>query len=132
MLRRTLLLNALGGTLALMTGGMLQARESGTVKPRKAKIKSKNIRIHASKFVYSPNRITINQGDKVTLELTSSDAVHGFSIPDLNVRSDIPPGQVILLTITAPQAGELMFLCDNFCGDGHEKMQGKITVLAKS
>jgi len=50
----------------------------------------------------------------------------------LNVRTDILPGQITRLTITAQQSGDFIFLCDNFCGEGHEKMQGKLTVIAAS
>lgn len=138
MLRRTLLKNMLGGTLVLLLGETLAQTAStnssavNNIKPHKHKVKQNTIRIHASKFVYTPNHITLTEGDSIVLELTSSDAVHGFFIPDWNLRSDIPPGQVTLLSIPPAQVGEYVFLCDNFCGDGHEKMQGKITVVARS
>lgn len=139
MSRRVFLRNVLGSvaTLLVATGGLAQV-PSGQTKPAKPPKTAKtramrphNIKIRASKFSYSPNHITIYQNEQVVLELTSIDAVHGFSIPDLNVRSDIPPGQTTMVPITPTQIGELTFLCDNFCGDGHEKMQGKITVIAR-
>jgi cytochrome c oxidase subunit 2 len=136
MLRRTLLLSALSGSVALLVGHGLSAQEltrpPSKSKERLAKSRQRNIKIHASRFVFSPNHITLTQGDVVVLELTSSDFTHGFSIPDLGVRTDIPPGQVTLLTITPELAGDIIFLCDNFCGEGHEKMQGKFTVEASS
>ncbi len=126
MLRRTLLKNALGTALSVMLGESLAQVASDSKK------RPSHIKIHAQKFAYSPNHITLIQGDKVLLELTASDFTHGFSVPDWNLRADIPPGTVTLLTITPEQAGEVMFLCDNFCGEGHETMHGKITVLPKA
>jgi len=136
MLRRTLLINAFGGAAALLFGSTLTAQETGvtksTVSSQSPKSRQRNIPIHASRFVFNPNHITLKQNETVVLELTSSDFTHGFSLPDLNVRTDILPGQITLLTITPQKVGELIFLCDNFCGDGHEKMQGKLTVIAAS
>jgi len=130
MLRRTLLNNFLGGALMLVVGESL-SQVASTLKPAKGNkpvSQPDHIKIHAQRFAYSPNHITIKQGDEVVLELTSSDFTHGFSIPDWNLRADIPPGKITLLTITPEQAGDFVFLCDNFCGEGHEHMQGKITV----
>jgi len=143
MMRRTVLKNAMGATLMLLLGETVAqvsnaaklaapAAPAAPVKPHRGRFRQRNIKIHAQKFAYSPNHITLNQGDKVVLELTASDFTHGFSIPDWNLRSDIPPGQITLLTVTPEQAGDFVFLCDNFCGEGHEKMQGKITVIAKT
>ncbi|MET3120684.1 cytochrome c oxidase subunit 2 [Oxalobacteraceae bacterium GrIS 2.11] len=117
--RRTVL----AGTLAILLGQTLLAQESSAGKPR-------NIKIHLKKFQFSPNHITLKQGEKVVFELTSSDFTHGFSLPDFNVRSDVPPGQVTLLALTPDKSGDFIFLCDNFCGDGHEEMHGLLTVLA--
>jgi len=62
------------------------------------------------------------------LEFTSLDFVHGFKIPDLNVRSDLPPGRVTKVRVKFERPGEYAFLCDNFCGDDHEEMAGKFVV----
>jgi len=135
MLRRTLLKNAAGGMLTLLLGEALAqvgVKSATPAKSHKGVVKQSNIRIHAQRFFYSPNHITITQGDKVVLELTSGDFTHGFSIPDWNLRSDIVPEQITLLTVTPQQAGEVVFLCDNFCGEGHETMHGIITVKARA
>ena len=86
------------------------------------------IKIHAQRFTYTPNEIVIKANETVTLEFTSQDFVHGFKIPDLNLRADLPPGKTTTIQLTPQKAGEYEFLCDNFCGDGHEKMSGKIIV----
>jgi hypothetical protein len=38
------------------------------------------------------------------------------------------PGQVAKLRFTPDKTGTYPFLCDVFCGDGHETMSGKLIV----
>jgi cytochrome c oxidase subunit 2 len=66
----------------------------------------------------------------VTLELESADVVMGFNAPDFNIRTDIVPGKVSRLRFTPDKSGTFVFLCDIFCGDGHESMNGKLHVVA--
>ncbi len=86
------------------------------------------IRITASMFHYSPARIELKKGVPVTLELRSLDRLHGFNIPDLGVRADVPPGQSVRVDILTGKAGRYLFLCDIFCGDGHDEMSGIFVV----
>ncbi len=88
------------------------------------------IRVTARRFVFLPNVLTLKRGVPVTLELTSADVVMGFSAPDFNVRTDIIPGQVARLRFTPDKVGDFTFLCDIFCGDGHEGMNGTLHVVA--
>jgi cytochrome c oxidase subunit 2 len=119
--RRAICLGALAGVGALLYAGAVSA---------KAAAKERIIKIQAKKFVYTPNRIVLKKGQPVVLELTALDFVHGFKIPDMNIRADLPPGQITTIRLTPDQAGEFDFLCDNFCGSGHEEMSGKIIVQA--
>jgi cytochrome c oxidase subunit 2 len=86
------------------------------------------IQITAKRFVYSPKDITVKKGQPVVLEFTSLDRLHGFSCPDLGIRSDVPPGKVTKLRFVPQKVGTFPFHCDNFCGSGHEGMTGTITV----
>jgi cytochrome c oxidase subunit II len=88
----------------------------------------KVIRISAKKFDYTPNQIKLKKGVPVILELTTEDIVMGFKIPDLNTRADILPGKVARVRIVPTKAGTLAFLCDIFCGSGHEDMAGAFIV----
>src|SRR5258706_9609079 len=88
------------------------------------------IPVVARKFVFLPNDITVKRGEAVVFELTAPEVVMGFAIPQLNVRSDIVPGQIARVPLTADKAGTYDFLCDIFCGDGHEGMSGKLHVVA--
>ena len=88
------------------------------------------IHIIARKFVFLPGEITLKKGVPVVLEFVSADVVMGFNAPDLKVRTDIIPGQVARMRLVPQQTGTFDFLCDIFCGDGHEGMSGKIHVVA--
>jgi cytochrome c oxidase subunit 2 len=88
------------------------------------------IPVVARRFVYRPDVLTLKLGEPVVLELTSADVVMGLNVPDFNVRSDIIPGQVSRLRFTPDKVGRFTFLCDVFCGDGHEGMSGEIHVVA--
>ena len=86
------------------------------------------IKIVAKKFNYTPDLITLKKGEPVTLEFTSLDFIHGFKVPDLGLRVDLPPGRPVLVHLTPEKSGRFLFLCDNFCGSGHEEMNGVIVV----
>jgi len=86
------------------------------------------IKIVAQRFSYTPNEIILKTGEPTRLEFTSLDFIHGLNIPDLKIRANLPPGQVTVVHLTPQKAGVYGFLCDNFCGTGHEEMNGKIIV----
>ena len=88
------------------------------------------IKIVARRFTYTPNKLTLKKGVPVVLELTTADVVMGFSVPDFDTRADIIPGQVARLRLVPDKVGTFAFLCDIFCGSGHETMNGTITVVA--
>ena len=43
------------------------------------------IRVHARKFTFTPDKITLKRGVPVVFELTGQDILMGFSIPDLSL-----------------------------------------------
>ncbi len=132
MSRRAFLRDALSATLMMLVGSASLAQQLKASKPKRGRAAApKNIRIRAAKYAFSPNHITIYQNEQVVLDLTSADVVHGFAIPDMGVRNDVPPGQPTMVTITPQQTGDFAFLCDTVCGDGHDRMQGRITVVTR-
>lgn len=88
----------------------------------------REIKIVAQRFQFTPNAIDIQVGEPVLLLISSLDYIHGFNVPDLGLRQDLLPGMVTPIRMTALQPGRLDFLCDNFCGDGHEEMHGQFNV----
>ncbi|MFC0397208.1 cupredoxin domain-containing protein [Paraburkholderia rhizosphaerae] len=86
------------------------------------------IRVHAKRFVFTPNQIKLAPHESVVFELVSEDVMMGFSIPQYGVRVDVPPGAPVRLAAQAGDAGTVEFLCDIFCGSGHETMNGTLIV----
>jgi cytochrome c oxidase subunit 2 len=110
--------------------GFLAAAAAAAGGAALAQKEEKIIRITARKFAFLPGEVTLKRGVPVTLELTSADVVMGFNAPDFGVRADIVPGQVSRLRLAPEKTGTFVFLCDIFCGDGHEGMSGKLHVVA--
>jgi cytochrome c oxidase subunit 2 len=90
--------------------------------------KERVIKIVAQRFSFTPNELKLKKGENVRLEFTSLDFVHGFKVPDLNLRADLPPGKITTLHLKPEKVGTFDFICDNFCGAGHEDMVGRIIV----
>lgn len=89
---------------------------------------SERVALIATKFAFSNREIRLRKGQPVTFVLSSPDFVHGFAVPDFNVRQDIVPGRANEVTFTPDRAGRFIFLCDNFCGEGHDQMAGVLIV----
>ena len=95
-----------------------------------AQPKPRIIPIRAQKFTYDPAELTLKLNEPVIFQLSSADVVMGFSVPDFKVRGTIIPGQVTEVPMTPTKVGEFIFLCDVFCGSGHENMDGTLRVVA--
>ena len=115
---RRLLLSGFAATLVAVA-----ARAAAGAEPRR-------IPVVARKFVFIPNEITVKQGESVVLEFTAPEVAMGFFAPELGLRALLVPGEVAKVPFTADKAGRFDFLCDVFCGDGHEGMNGHLTVQA--
>ena len=117
-----LLRNTLAGLALAVAGSLSYVAVHAASSPRV-------IRISAKKFEYTPGEVTLKKGERVVIELTTEDVTMGFNLPDFNVRADIVPDKTTRVEFTPDKAGRFVFLCDIFCGSGHEEMQGSITVV---
>jgi heme/copper-type cytochrome/quinol oxidase subunit 2 len=86
------------------------------------------LRVEASRFAYSPSIIKVNQGDRITLELVSTDVVHGLAVDGYGLAVTADPGQTARLTFIANRSGSFRFRCSATCGPLHPFMIGKIQV----
>ena len=86
------------------------------------------VQVTVKKFTFTPSIITLARGEPVILEFTTEDVLMGFSCYDLAVRTDIVPGRTNRVSFTPEKAGSFDFLCDIYCGEDHEDMQGRIVV----
>ena len=110
---------ALAGAATLMRTGVAQPAAEPRV-----------IEMTAHRFAYEPNEIALRAGERVVVAIRSLDFVHGMNIPYLGMRLDLVPGRVTRLELQPKAPGTIDFVCDNFCGDGHEEMHGRFVVSA--
>ena len=120
--RRAALTSAALALLGLGYGAAFVAAEAAA--PR-----AKVVRITARRFSYNPGHLSLKKGVPVVLELESLDVLMGFNLPDFGLRADVLPGKMTRVRFVPDKAGQFVFLCDIFCGSGHEQMQGTLTVV---
>ena len=92
----------------------------------------REIEVVARRFAFEPARIEVAVGERVRLRVVSADGVHGLEIKKFKVKKEIPRGTTpVIIEFTASEAGEFPILCSEYCGDGHEDMQGQLVVLTR-
>ena len=85
-------------------------------------------RVDARQFAYSPSELKVNTGDKATIQLVSTDVVHGLYLDGYDISVQADPGQTATLTFVANKPGSFRFRCNVTCGAMHPFMIGKLTV----
>jgi heme/copper-type cytochrome/quinol oxidase subunit 2 len=88
----------------------------------------RTFRIDARQFAYSPSELHVNPGDAVTIQLVSTDVMHGLYIDGYDVSVEADPGQTATLNFVANKSGSFRFRCNITCGAMHPFMIGKLTV----
>jgi heme/copper-type cytochrome/quinol oxidase subunit 2 len=88
----------------------------------------RTFRIDARQFAYSPSELRVNAGDTVTLQLVSTDVVHGLYVDGYDISMEADPGQTATLIFVASKSGSFRFRCNVTCGAMHPFMIGKLTV----
>lgn len=88
----------------------------------------RTVEIVARRFSFEPPQVALKAGERVQVVVQAVDFVHGMNIPDLGKRYDLVPGQPTRFELQPAAPGTIEFLCDNFCGEGHEKMHGRFVI----
>jgi len=68
-------------------------------------------------------------GEPVTLNLTSSDVIHGFWVPAMRLKNDTVPGLVTSIRFTPRLAGRYPIICTQYCGVLHSEMNKQVLVI---
>ena len=89
---------------------------------------ARTFRVDAGQFAYSPAAIDVNIGDRVTIQLVSTDVVHGLYVDGYGASVEADPGKTAILTFVADKAGSFRFRCNVSCGALHPFMIGKLNV----
>lgn len=90
--------------------------------------RERTFEIDARQFAYSPSELKVNEGDTVTIQLVSTDVVHGLFVDGYDISIEADPGQSATLTFVADKPGSFRFRCNITCGAMHPFMIGKLTV----
>ncbi len=89
---------------------------------------SRTVRIEAGDFSFDPAVVTVQRGDRVTLELVALDVVHGLHLDAYGVEITADPGQTARATFVADRAGTFTIRCAVPCGPLHPFMIGRLRV----
>jgi heme/copper-type cytochrome/quinol oxidase subunit 2 len=84
--------------------------------------------VEASQFAYAPATFQVHPGDRVTIELRSTDVVHGLEIDGYDFSLAAEPGQPASITFIAGKPGTYQMRCSVTCGNLHPFMIGKFKV----
>jgi len=88
----------------------------------------RHITVEASSFAYQPARLQVNQGDRVVLEFTSADVMHGLYLDGYGLNLTAEPGHSARAEFVAAQSGTFRFRCSITCGPLHPFMIGQLSV----
>jgi nitrous-oxide reductase len=93
------------------------------------------IKLIAVRSSFEPNKIEVNQGDRVTVYITNieqtTDELHGFGLGGYNINVVIDPGETKVIEFVADKPGVFPYYCTNFCSALHQEMQGYMLVKPK-
>lgn len=82
--------------------------------------------------IITANDLVIPAGREISLRIKSNDVIHSWWAPALNGKKDAVPGRVHPLLISAPDTGEYIGQCTEFCGLSHAEMRIKVIALEPS
>jgi plastocyanin len=88
----------------------------------------RTIHVDAAQFAFTPGRVHVNQGDRVVIQLTSSDVIHGFYLDGYGVERRVEPGITEQIAFTADRPGKFRYRCAVSCGPLHPFMIGELVV----
>lgn len=78
------------------------------------------------------NELHLPVGQRVRLELTSSDVIHSFWVPSLHGKMDTIPNQINRFWIESDKTGLYRGFCAEFCGPQHANMQMLVRVQSEN
>ncbi len=79
-------------------------------------------------FSFEPRTLTVPLGSHVTFYVTATDVMHGFSVPETSINTEVSPGWVSSVAYTFRKTGTFLLVCNEYCGIGHQNMAASITV----
>ncbi len=71
-------------------------------------------------------------GKQVLLQMTSTDVIHSFWVPEFRVKQDLVPGRTTELRITPSLVGDYKVRCAELCGTSHAFMEKPVVVTSQA
>ncbi len=75
------------------------------------------------------NSLHIPVNRAIKINLTSEDVIHDFGIPAFRNKIDAVPGRTMSTWYYPTEVGVYHIFCDQYCGQGHSAMVGKVYVM---
>jgi cytochrome c oxidase subunit 2 len=71
-------------------------------------------------------------GKQIHLQMTATDVIHSFWVPEFRVKQDLVPGRVTELRITPTLEGNWKVRCAEICGASHYAMETPVIVMSQT
>lgn len=75
------------------------------------------------------SQLVLMQGQPYIFEMTATDVVHSFWVPEMRIKRDVVPGVITELRVTPSEVGEYKVRCAELCGTRHHAMRADVIVL---
>jgi cytochrome c oxidase subunit 2 len=93
---------------------------------------SVTVRAIGQQYSFTPQCVVVPAETPVSFRATSADVVHGLLIEGTNINAMLVPGYVSVLPTRFNAPREHVMPCQEFCGNGHQGMWGKVKVIDKA
>lgn len=93
---------------------------------------SVTVHMVAARYGFFPPVIKVPANTPVTFRVASADVLHGFHVPYTNAATMVVPGYVSEVHTSFPKPGKYSFLCNEYCGLGHDNMWSRLIVEPKN
>ncbi len=82
--------------------------------------------------VSTSGEMVIPKDRPVYLNVTSTDWLHSFHVPELGLKQDAIPDQHNVIKTKPTEEGTYQLYCAEYCGVGHSSMLGEVKVVSQS
>ncbi|MEX2584879.1 MAG: cytochrome c oxidase subunit II [Balneolaceae bacterium] len=83
---------------------------------------------HYENGYVSTNELHVPAGRPVRLVMSSDDVIHSFYVPDFRIKRDVLPNRYTQVWFEAPEPGESVVFCTEYCGTAHSQMMADLIV----
>jgi cytochrome c oxidase subunit 2 len=104
------------------------SQDVGSTNGESSTPETKEFNVIAKQWDFSPDTITVNEGNTVILNIESIDVTHGFALSEFGVSERLESGKTTTVEFVADKKGSFSFFCNVLCGSGHGSMRGTLVV----